>query len=60
MLWMYSVNECKRGESAPRQLSGRGLSYWTDGKGDNRILFVTTGYNLVSRFLEALHIDPEK
>jgi len=32
---------------APRQLSGRGVSYWTDGKGDERILYVTTGYRLV-------------
>src|SRR5215510_3422419 len=32
MLWMYSLNEGKRGEAAPRQLSGRGLSYWSDGK----------------------------
>ena len=33
---------------APRQLSGRGVSYWTDGKGDDRILYVTTGYRLVA------------
>jgi quinoprotein glucose dehydrogenase len=33
---------------APRQLSGRGLSYWTDGKGDDRVIYVTTGYRLVS------------
>ena len=31
MMWMHSENEGKRGESAPRQLSGRGLAYWTDG-----------------------------
>src|SRR5882724_8896927 len=30
--WVYSLNEGKRGEAAPRLLSGRGLSYWTDGK----------------------------
>jgi len=46
--WVYSLREGARAVAAPRQLSGRGLSYWTDGKGDNRILFVTTGYNLVS------------
>ena len=33
---------------APRQLSGRGLSYWTDGKGDERVIYVTTGYRLVA------------
>src|SRR5262250_129859 len=46
--WVYSLREGQRAVSAPRQLSGRGLSYWTDGKGDNRVLFVTTGYRLVS------------
>ena len=29
---MHSENEGKRGEAAPRQLSGRGLAYWTDGR----------------------------
>jgi quinoprotein glucose dehydrogenase len=46
--WVYSLREGARAVAAPRQLSGRGLSYWTDGKGDNRVLFVTTGYQLVS------------
>src|SRR5262249_34891950 len=27
LIWMHSENEGKRGESAPRQLSGRGLAY---------------------------------
>jgi quinoprotein glucose dehydrogenase len=47
MLWMHSMNEGKRGESAPRQLSGRGVSYWTDGKED-RIIYVTPGYQMVA------------
>jgi quinoprotein glucose dehydrogenase len=47
MLWMHSENEGKRGENAPRQLSGRGLAYWTDGK-EERILYVTPGYRLVA------------
>jgi quinoprotein glucose dehydrogenase len=47
MLWMFSLNEGKRGEAAPRKLSGRGLSYWTDGKSE-RILYVTPGYQLVA------------
>src|ERR1043166_4921397 len=46
--WVYSLREGARAVAAPRQLSGRGLSYWTDGKGDDRVLFVTTGYNLVA------------
>src|SRR5688572_31392890 len=32
MLWVHSENEAKRGEAAPRKLSGRGLAYWTDGR----------------------------
>ena len=32
---------------APRQFSGRGLAYWTDGK-EERILYVTPGYQLVA------------
>src|SRR6185295_14184141 len=46
MLWMHSENEGARGEAAPRQLSGRGLAYWTDGK-EERILYVTPGYRLI-------------
>ena len=47
--WTYSLDEGERATRwAPRQLSGRGLSYWTDGKGDERVIYVTTGYRLVS------------
>ena len=55
MLWMYSMNEGKRGEAAPRQLSGRGVSYWTDGK-EERIIYVTPGYQMVA--LDAKTGDP--
>ena len=44
MRWLYSLNEGKRGDAAPRKLSGRGLAYYTDGKGDNRVIYVTPGY----------------
>jgi quinoprotein glucose dehydrogenase len=47
MLWMHSQHEGPRGQAAPRQLSGRGLSYWTDGK-EERVLYVTPGYRLVA------------
>ena len=47
LLWVYSLNEGARGEAAPRQLSGRGLAYWTDGD-EERILYVTPGYRLVA------------
>src|SRR5678815_3603006 len=46
LIWSQSVREGKRAGVAPRQLSGRGLSYWTDGRGDERIVYVTTGYRL--------------
>ena len=42
-----AMNEGKRGEAAPRQLSGRGLAYWTDGK-EERILYVTPGYQMIA------------
>ena len=48
LLWMYRIDEGKRAAAAPRQLSGRGVAYWTDGKGDERIFMVTIGYQLVS------------
>jgi quinoprotein glucose dehydrogenase len=48
MLWMWRMDEGKRGAAAPRQGSGRGLAYWTDGKGDERIISVTPGYHMVA------------
>jgi quinoprotein glucose dehydrogenase len=47
LLWVYGENEGPRGAAAPRQLSGRGLAYWTDGK-QERILYVTPGYRLIA------------
>jgi len=47
LLWTHSEFEGARAVAAPRQLSGRGLSYWTDGR-DERILYVTPGYRLVA------------
>ena len=48
MLWMWRMDEGKRGAAAPRQGSGRGLAYWTDGKGDERIITVTPGYHMAA------------
>jgi quinoprotein glucose dehydrogenase len=45
--WVHSEREGARGTAAPRQLSGRGLAYWTDGR-EERILYVTPGYRLVA------------
>src|SRR5689334_4103493 len=47
LLWMHSEQEGERGSVAPRQLSGRGLAFWTDGR-EQRILYVTPGYRLVA------------
>lgn len=46
MLWIHGEHEGPRGAAAPRQLSGRGLAYWSDGT-DARILYVTPGYRLI-------------
>jgi quinoprotein glucose dehydrogenase len=47
LVWVHAEFEGQRAVHAPRQLSGRGLSYWTDGK-EERILYVTTGYRLIA------------
>jgi quinoprotein glucose dehydrogenase len=46
LIWVHGEHEGPRGAAAPRQLSGRGLAYWSDGK-DERILYVTPGYRLI-------------
>jgi quinoprotein glucose dehydrogenase len=46
--WMHSEPEGARAAASPRQLSGRGVAYWTDGRNDSRVLYVTTGYRLVA------------
>jgi quinoprotein glucose dehydrogenase len=47
LIWVHGEREGARGAAAPRQLSGRGLAYWTDGK-EERVLYVTPGYRLVA------------
>ena len=48
LLWMYRLDEGERAEKSVRKLSGRGVAYWTDGKADERIYYVTVGYQLVA------------
>src|SRR5436190_16186009 len=48
LLWVHGEREGRRGAAAPRQLSGRGVAYWTDGGTDERILYYTPGYRLVA------------
>src|SRR5579863_2597073 len=38
LLWVHGEHEGARAAASPRQLSGRGVSYWSDGKGDDRIV----------------------
>jgi quinoprotein glucose dehydrogenase len=47
LLWMHRLEEGKRAQLSARRLSGRGVGYWTDGRGDERIFYVTIGYQLV-------------
>jgi len=47
VLWTHSEDEGARGTNAPRQLSGRGLAYWTDGR-EERIVYVTPGYRMIA------------
>src|SRR5437870_11806848 len=47
LLWAHGEHEGARGAAAPRQLSGRGLAFWSDGK-EERIVYVTPGYRLIA------------
>jgi quinoprotein glucose dehydrogenase len=47
-LWMHRLDEGERGNTAPRRNSGRGLSYWTDGRGDERVFVVSPGFHLAA------------
>jgi quinoprotein glucose dehydrogenase len=47
LLWVHREDEGKRGEEAPRLLSGRGLAYWSDGR-SARIVYVTPGYRMIA------------
>jgi quinoprotein glucose dehydrogenase len=47
ILWIHREDESARGSNAPRQLSGHGVAYWSDGR-EERILYVTPGYRLIA------------
>jgi quinoprotein glucose dehydrogenase len=47
LMWVHGEREGARSAASPRQLSGRGVAYWTDGR-DERVLYVTIGFRLVS------------
>ena len=46
-IWVYRPDEGERFTQAPRKVH-RGVSYWTDGMGDERIIMATPGFHLVS------------
>ena len=46
-LWIYRLDEGARGAVAVRP-QNRGLAYWSDGKGDERILLISPGYQLIA------------
>ncbi|MXY15816.1 MAG: PQQ-binding-like beta-propeller repeat protein, partial [Acidobacteria bacterium] len=58
MLWVWRLDEGARGAAAPRQLSGRGLAYWSDGN-EERIVYVTPGYRLIALDAETGRPDPD-
>ncbi|HVS23310.1 MAG TPA: pyrroloquinoline quinone-dependent dehydrogenase [Gammaproteobacteria bacterium] len=48
-LWVWRPNDGEeRYKAAPRKSSGRGLSYWTDHAGHERLFVVTPGFFLVA------------
>lgn len=47
-VWTYRMDEGARIAAAPRVNSGRGVSYWSDGRGDDRIYVVSPGYQLIA------------
>lgn len=47
-LWMWQMDEGERLGDAPRANPGRGVAWWSDGAGDDRILAVTPGYHMVA------------
>jgi quinoprotein glucose dehydrogenase len=45
-LWTYRGDDTA--ERGAVRANNRGVSYWSDGKGDDRVLFITPGYQLVA------------
>jgi len=44
-LWTYRLDDSARGAV---RTNNRGVAYWTDGRGDERILLISPGYQLVA------------
>ena len=50
LLWVHSEREGARGAASPRQLSGRGVAYWSGAvePAPSRIFYITPGFRLVA------------
>ncbi|MEP7322682.1 MAG: PQQ-binding-like beta-propeller repeat protein [Saprospiraceae bacterium] len=46
-IWTFAMNEGERTAYAPRQNSGRGVAYWKNKNGNDRVVFITPAYQLV-------------
>ena len=47
-LWIWRPDEGERFDDSPRKISGRGVAWWTDGQGAERIFTATPGFFLVA------------
>ncbi len=47
-VWTFTLNEGERSVYTPRQNSGRGVTYWKNPKGPDRVIYVTPGYQMVA------------
>ena len=54
-LWTYRGDDTA--ERGAVRANNRGVSYWSDGRGDDRILFITPGYQLVALNAKTGHPD---
>ncbi len=53
-LWTYRLDEGPRGAVVARTVN-RGLAYWSDGKGDDRILLISPGFQLIALHAKTGH-----
>src|ERR1700683_5249420 len=56
-LWMYRLDEGARGATAARTVN-RVMAFWSDGKGDDRIVLISPGFQLVALNAKTGHTLP--
>lgn len=47
-LWTFRCDEKERRKSVPRMNSGRGVSYWSSPDGQDRVIYITPGFQLIA------------